>query len=97
VLHVVDGQVRLYAGQSLVAGLDGDTLHIAHIGLEPELAALVRVRAAESTARSPGSDEFLALLERRSGRHLRPRKPGRKSLADGATRFANGEIARVSR
>ncbi len=46
------------------------------IGIEPEATALVRLRAAESTGRALGGDDFLNLLERRLGRSLRPRKPG---------------------
>lgn len=43
--------------------------------------ALVRLRAAESTGRPLGADEFIEQLERRLGRALRPRKPGRKPRA----------------
>ena len=50
----------------------------ALIGIEPESAALTRLRAAESTGRPLGADEFVKQLERRLGRILRPRKPGPK-------------------
>lgn len=48
------------------------------IGTELEATALVRRRAAESTGRPLGADDFLKRLERRLGRTLRPRKPGPK-------------------
>ena len=63
------------------------------IGIEPEPAALVRPRAAQSSGHRIGSDDFLNLLERRSGRRLRPRKPGRKPrTAVPAEQLENGEI-----
>jgi len=63
-------------------------------GSEPETFAALR--AAETIGRPLGSDAFLARLERRLGRRVRPRKPGRKPRTDadetrphrGATRVA---------
>ncbi len=52
------------------------------IGTEPEPAMLVRLRAAETTGRPLGAAEFIDQLERRLGRALRPRKPGRKPRMD---------------
>jgi len=48
------------------------------IGIEPEPATLARLRAAESTGRPLGAQEFLEKIERRLGRALRPHKPGPK-------------------
>ena len=48
------------------------------IGIEPEPSVLVRLRAAESTGRPLGDDDFVGAIERRLGRVVRPRKPGRK-------------------
>ena len=56
------------------------------IGIEGEPTALVRLRAAESTGRPLGTDDFLKLLERRLGRALRPRKPGPKPRPDAPRR-----------
>ena len=56
------------------------------IGVEPEPALLVRLRAVETIGRPLGGDDFVAALERRLGRALRPRKRGRKprtTLPDG--------------
>jgi len=52
------------------------------IGIEPDLAMLVRLRAAETTGRPLGAAEFIDQLERRLGRALRPRRPGRKPRMD---------------
>jgi putative transposase len=69
------------------------------IGIEPDAAALVPLRAAEGTGRPLGSDDFLSHLERRIGRRLRRRKPGRKphtSLPAGQLEFEIGEMGKVS-
>jgi putative transposase len=48
------------------------------IAREGDPAAVARLRAAETTGRPVGSEEFLAMLERMLRRSLRPQKPGRK-------------------
>jgi len=70
------------------------------IGIEPESTALARLRAAESTGRPVGADDFLKALERRLGRSLRPRKPGPKprSVApSGQLDMGIEEMGKVSR
>ena len=49
------------------------------IGLETDQIPFAALREAESTGRPLGSDDFVAELERLTGRRLRRRKPGRKS------------------
>jgi putative transposase len=44
-------------------------------------AAFAALRAAESSGRALGSSEFVAMLERVTGRRLRPQTPGRKPSA----------------
>jgi hypothetical protein len=39
------------------------------------------LRAAETTGRALGSSEFVAALERATGRRLLPQRPGRKPSA----------------
>jgi putative transposase len=48
----------------------------------PDLAALKRLRAAESIGRPLGGKAFLARLEKLSGRTLRPAKRGPKPRRD---------------
>jgi putative transposase len=43
--------------------------------------AFAALRAAESTGRALGSSEFVARIERLTGRRLRPQTPGRKPSA----------------
>jgi len=72
----------------------------ALIGIEPEPAALTRLRAAESTGRPLGADEFISLIERRLGRAIRPRKPGpkpRTAAPNGQLEIAIEELGKVSR
>lgn len=64
------------------------------IGIEPVATVLVRLRAAESTGRPLGADDFLKLLERRLGRALRPRKPGPKPGAAAPGKQLDMEIAK---
>jgi REP-associated tyrosine transposase len=45
---------------------------------ESDRLAFAALRAAESTGRALGSSEFVAALERATGRRLRPKRPGRK-------------------
>lgn len=45
---------------------------------DPELDLFDRLRAAESIGRPLGGDRFLARIERRTGRSLKPRKRGPK-------------------
>jgi hypothetical protein len=47
-------------------------------GSDADHVAFAALRTAESTGRALGSSEFVATLERITGRRLRPRKPGRK-------------------
>ena len=46
---------------------------------EPEADLFGRLRAAESIGRPLGNDRFLAGIERRTGRALKPAKRGPKS------------------
>jgi putative transposase len=46
---------------------------------EPEAAVLARLRAAETTGRPLGTEDFVARLEALMRRTLRPQKPGRKA------------------
>jgi hypothetical protein len=48
---------------------------------ESDRLAFAALRAAESTGRALGSSEFVAALERATGRRLRPKRPGRKPSA----------------
>ena len=50
----------------------------AFLGDEPEAAMLESLRRHERTGRPLGSAAFVAGLEARLGRELRPRRPGRK-------------------
>jgi REP element-mobilizing transposase RayT len=50
--------------------------------VDRDAAAVARLRAAESTGRPLGSDEFVARLEQRLRRTLQGQKPGRKARAD---------------
>jgi putative transposase len=43
--------------------------------------AFAALRAAETTGRALGSSEFVAMLERATGRRLRPQRPGRNPMA----------------
>jgi len=52
---------------------------IALVDTEPGPDALVRLRAAETTGRPLGSDEFVTRLEGLVQRHLRKQKAGRKA------------------
>ena len=54
-------------------------LFVDLIGLETDQIPFAALREAESTGRPLGSDDFVAELERLTGRRLRRRKPGRKS------------------
>src|ERR1700736_2443259 len=47
---------------------------------ETDRMALAALRAAESTGRALGSNDFVAALERITGRRLQPQKPGRKPV-----------------
>jgi len=49
------------------------------IDIEPEAVALARLRAAETTGRPLGSDEFVTRLEDLMRRRLRRQKSGRKA------------------
>ena len=51
----------------------------ALIDIEPEAVALARLRAAETTGRPLGSDEFVTRPEDLMRRRLRRQKPGRKA------------------
>ena len=51
------------------------------LDIEPEAVALARLRAAETTGRPLGSDEFVTRLEDLMRRRLRRQKPGRKARA----------------
>ena len=51
------------------------------IDIEPEDAALARLRAAELTGCPVGSDDFVTRLEDLVQRRLRRQKPGRKAKA----------------
>ena len=51
------------------------------IGIAPDAATLAALRGAESTGRPLGSDDFIADLERRLRRPLRPGKRGPKPRA----------------
>jgi len=68
-----DGLVRV---SPLIARLGRIT---ALVDTEPEASAVAALRAAESTGRPLGEDDFVADLERRLGRKLRRQKPGRKA------------------
>ena len=50
----------------------------ALIDIEPEAVALARLRAAETTGRPLGSDDFVTRLEDLMRRRLRRQKPGGK-------------------
>jgi putative transposase len=45
---------------------------------ETDRISFAALRTAEGTGRALGSDDFVAALERVTGRRLRPQKPGRK-------------------
>ena len=51
----------------------------ALIDIEPEAVALARLRAAETTGRPLGSEDFVTRLEDLMRRRLRQQKPGRKA------------------
>ena len=57
----------------------------ALIDTELEEAALARLRAAETTGRPLGSDDFVTRLEDLVQRRLRRQKPGRKANAPGSS------------
>ena len=57
----------------------------ALIDIEPEAVALARLRAAETTGRPLGADEFVTLLEDLMRRRLRRQKPGRKARVPEST------------
>jgi putative transposase len=48
---------------------------------ETDRLAFAALRAAESTGRALGSNDFVATLERVTGRRLQPKRPGRKPSA----------------
>lgn len=48
---------------------------------ETDRTAFAALRAAESTGRALGSNDFVATLERITGRRLQLQKPGRKPVA----------------
>jgi putative transposase len=48
------------------------------IDSDNDSATFAALRAAETTGRALGSSEFVAALERATGRRLRPQRPGRK-------------------
>jgi len=51
------------------------------LAAEPEADLFVRLRAAETIGRPLGDDRFLARIERRTGRLLKPGKRGPKPSA----------------
>jgi putative transposase len=53
----------------------------ALIDIEPEAVAQARLRAAETTGRPLGSDDFSTRLQDLMRRRLRRQKPGRKAKA----------------
>lgn len=72
-----------------LAGRDDGLVHVAPllarlgridalVDVDEDIQALARLRAAESTGRPLGSDAFVARLEQRLQRTLRPGKPGRR-------------------
>ena len=72
------------------------------IGIEPDAAMLAALRSAETTGRPLGSDDFVATLERRLRRSMRPGKRGPKprhtTQAEPLPLFAarNSAIGKVS-
>lgn len=46
---------------------------------EAEALSFAALRAAETTGRPLGNNDFMARIERHLGRSLQPRKPGRKA------------------
>ena len=50
--------------------------------IDNDSAAFAALRATETTGRALGSSEFVAALERATGRRLRPQRPGRKPSAE---------------
>jgi putative transposase len=67
------------------------------IEAEADLVAFAALRDAEGTGRPLGSDEFIAELERRTGRKLRRLKPGRKQNAPaGQIQLEFSEMSKVS-
>ena len=56
------------------------------LAVEPETDLFAGLRAAESVGRPLGDDRFLARLERRTGRALKPAKRGRKPAKDAPVR-----------
>jgi putative transposase len=57
---------------------------------EPDYSLFTALRDAEGTGRPLGSDEFLAALERLTGRRLQRRQPGRKPSAAEAEQLELG-------
>jgi putative transposase len=57
----------------------------ALIDIEPDAVALARLRAAETSGRLLGSDEFVTRLEDLMRGRLRRQKPGRKAKAPAST------------
>jgi hypothetical protein len=86
-----DGLLRASARANL-AGRDDALVRVAPlldrigrfcdlIDSENDRLAFAALRASETTGRALGSDDFVATLERATGRRLRPKKPGRKPSA----------------
>jgi putative transposase len=66
---------------------------------EPDYSLFTALRGAGGTCRPLGSDEFVATLERLTGRWLQRRQPGRKPSAAEAEQLelGIGEMGKVSR
>jgi len=70
------------------------------IGIEPDPTALMRLRAAESSGRPFGADEFLEKLERRLGRPISRANPDRSAALlrpSGSWKWDLGKWARCRR
>jgi putative transposase len=68
--------------------LEPNWLGLLAAGIESDAATALR--AAERTGRPLGSEQFVKSIERRTGRQLRPRKPGRKPLGADEVRAVRG-------
>ena len=67
------------------------------IAAETDLALFAALRDAESTGRPLGSDDFVAEMERLTGRRLQRRKPGAsRTRGQNNWNFGISEIGKVS-
>jgi putative transposase len=86
------GEYRWSSAAAHLAGRDDALVRVApllaleprwatHLRADPDVDTVRQLRRHEATGRPAGDDSFLRRLERKLGRVLRPRPPGRKRKA----------------